>query len=151
MDQDEASAKEDGDPKKRYPDYMMPIAGSLPERHRRFAELREEMLVRYGYQTARAYRADTEDFYAWAEARGLDVLALTEPEIRRYLTLLRRRKYSENTLRRRVTSLRALYDLMVSLGLRGTNPAKTVVVRRGTRPQLNPGRHSMSRNQRRRR
>jgi site-specific recombinase XerD len=151
MEEDERGAKDSGVPKRRYPDYMMPIASSLPERQLLFAELREEMLVNYGYQTARAYRADIEDIHDWAAARGLDALALTEPEIRRYLTLLRRRKYSENTLRRRVTSLRALYDLMVNLGLRGTNPAKTVVVRRGTRPQLHPGRHSMSKNQRRRR
>jgi site-specific recombinase XerD len=130
MDQGEHSSKEGGPPEKRYPDYMMPIASSLPDRHQRFAELREEMLVNYGYQTARAYRADIEDIHDWAEARGLDVLALTEPEIRRYLTLLRRRKYSEHTLRRRVTSLRAFYDLTVNLGLRGTNPAKNVVVRR---------------------
>jgi site-specific recombinase XerD len=84
------------------------------------------MLVRHGYQTARAYRADLDDILNWAETCGLDVLALSEPDIRRYVALLRRRKYSENTIRRRMTSLRALYDLMVDLCVCEGNPARTM-------------------------
>jgi hypothetical protein len=37
VNQDQLGAEVSGVPEKRYPDYMMPIAGSLPERHRRFA------------------------------------------------------------------------------------------------------------------
>jgi site-specific recombinase XerD len=68
----------------------------------------------------------------WAKHRDKDVLALTDKDIRQYVSLLRRRKYSENTVRRRITVLRKLYDALVADGLVDTNPASGVVV---TRPR----------------
>ncbi|TQN41687.1 integrase-like protein [Blastococcus colisei] len=76
----------------------------LPERDRRFAEAREEYLLNYGYNTARAYWGDLEHLYDWCEERGFDVFTLTEQQFRQYQALLRRRKYSENTVRRRRTA-----------------------------------------------
>jgi hypothetical protein len=55
----------------------MPVAADLPERWQAFSELREELLVGYGYQTARAYWADLQHVAEWAEERELDVLQLT--------------------------------------------------------------------------
>lgn len=81
----------------RYPETLMSIAAELPERWLRFAELREEQLLDYGYNTARAYWGDLEDVAVWADERGKDILTLTERDIRRYLALLRRRKYSVST------------------------------------------------------
>lgn len=86
------------------PTYDKPIPASW----QRFFDIREEMLLGYGYNTARAYWADLQDIFEWAVARDRDVLALTDRDIRQYCALLRRRKYSENTLRRRQLVLRKL-------------------------------------------
>ena len=118
---------DEGSRSTRYPDSLMPFVGSLAEHDQRFAELREELLLGYGYNTARAYRADLDDIHGWALERGLDVLQLTEKDVRRYVALLRRRKYSESTIRRRLTALRGLYDLGLSQGSVALNSARQVV------------------------
>jgi site-specific recombinase XerD len=51
-------------------------------------------------------------------AGGKDVLVLTEKDIRQYVALLRRRYYSENTIRRRITALRKLSRSFVGCGQR---------------------------------
>lgn len=90
----------------RYPDHLMPFVGSQAERDEQFANAVEAFLLSYGYNTARAYRADLEDIYLWARERGLDFFQLTEAAVRQYQGRLRRRKYSESTVRRRGTSWR---------------------------------------------
>jgi len=80
----------------------------VPEHWQRFFDLREELLLDYGYNTARAYWADLQDWFEWAVARDKDVLALSERDEKQYYALLRRRGYSESTVRRRRTSLRFL-------------------------------------------
>lgn len=92
----------------RYPDDSMPFAPEIPERWREFADRREALLINYGYNTARAYWTDLQDWFEWAVARDKDVLALTEKDKKQYVALLRRRGYSENTIRRRTVSLRLL-------------------------------------------
>lgn len=81
----------------------------LPEAWQRFFDLREELLVGYGYNTARAYWGDLQDWFEWAVERDKDILNLTEKDQKQYFALLRRRKYSENTIRRRRTAIRLLY------------------------------------------
>jgi site-specific recombinase XerD len=97
---------------RRYPENRMPFApdygDEVPESWQRFFDLREELLLNYGYNTARAYWADLQDWFDWAVERGKDVLNLTEADQRQYYALLRRRGYSGSTLRRRRTSLRLL-------------------------------------------
>lgn len=88
----------------------MPFAPEIPERLREFADRREALLVNYGYNTARAYWADLQDWLEWAVARDKDVLTLTEEDQKQYAALLRRRKYSESTIRRRLTTLRLLCE-----------------------------------------
>lgn len=90
----------------RYPENQSPFLAALPERHRRFAELREEYLLGYCYNTARAYWGDLEDLFDWAEAEGLDVLELREDQIAKYLTEMIESGYSLSTVRRRRTAFR---------------------------------------------
>jgi site-specific recombinase XerD len=111
-----------------YPDHLLPVIRDRKVEYLRFAELREQVLIDYGYNTARAYWGDLDCVYRWAAQRGKDVLALTEKDIRQYVALLRRRKYSENTVRRRVTTLRKLYDQTIECGERKDNPALCVLV-----------------------
>lgn len=118
----------------RYPESVMPMAAELPERWQRFAELREELLLDYGYHTARAYWGDLQDVAAWADERGKDILTLAEKDVRQYLALLRRRRYSPSTVRRRLTSLRAFYGLMVERGERDDDPAVAARRRRRASP-----------------
>lgn len=86
----------------------MEFAPEIPERWIEFADRREALLLGYGYNTARAYWADLQDWFEWAVARDKDVLALTETDKKQYVALLRRRKYSESTIRRRLVALRLL-------------------------------------------
>lgn len=100
--------------RRRYPDYLLPMAGQLIPDDERFADARERILLDYGPRTARAYRADLDDIYAWAVRRGFGILALTEGQVRQYVALLRRRGYSESTIRRRQTAWRKLKDSRTS-------------------------------------
>ena len=81
------------------------VSAALPD-DERFVEALEDFLINYGYNTARAYMADLLDIYEWSQSRQLEFFELTEAALRPYLALLRRRKYSENTIRRRSTALR---------------------------------------------
>ncbi|MFV0434097.1 MAG: site-specific integrase [Leucobacter sp.] len=92
----------------RYPDNQMEYAQEIPARWIEFADRREELLLNYGYNTARAYWADLQDWFEWAVKRDKDVLVLNEKDRKQYVALLRRRKYSENTIRRRLVALRLL-------------------------------------------
>jgi site-specific recombinase XerD len=92
----------------RYPENQMEWAPKTPAEWTEFADRREELLLGYGYNTARAYWADLQDWFEWSLRRGKDILALTERDKVQYVALLRRRGYSESTIRRRRTSLRLL-------------------------------------------
>ncbi len=85
----------------RYPESLMPIAGQSQAVREDFADHREDYLLNYGYNTARAYWNDLEEIRAWAEERSKDALHLTIKDLKQYAALLRRRKYSETTVRRR--------------------------------------------------
>jgi len=104
--------------RRRYPDYLLPIAGRLVPDDERFAEAREQMLLSYRPQTARAYRADLDDIYAWSVKRGFDLLDLSDRQQRQYAALLRRRAYSENTVRRRLCT----WKLFQAAALSSTEP-----------------------------
>jgi site-specific recombinase XerD len=116
-----------------YPDHLLPLVGELKVVDVRFAEVRERVLLDYGRNTARAYWGDLDDVFWWAKQRDKDVLELTDRDVRQYVALLRRRKYSENTIRRRITVLRKLYDALIADGLADANPAKGIVVSRPRR------------------
>lgn len=98
----------------RYPDHLMDFPpGVTPEqaqRWQRFFDLREDILMDYSHQTARAYWADLQDIFEWAVERNKDILALTDRDLTQYRALLRRRKYSENTIRRRMVTWRKMAE-----------------------------------------
>lgn len=93
-----------------YPDADMPFARSIPETYQRFAQIREDICLDYGYNTARAYWADLDDLFYWATDRNKNPLTLSDKDITQYIALLRRRKYSENTIRRRKVVIRKLWQ-----------------------------------------
>jgi len=99
----------------RYPESQMMFPPEepedMPKEWQRFLDLREELLLDYGYNTARAYWADLQDWFEWAVERDKDVLDLSEKDMKQYCALLRRRGYSENTVRRRLTSLGLLSEV----------------------------------------
>lgn len=90
------------------PSYDVP-EGEIPESWQRFFDLRESVCLNYGCNTARAYWGDLDDWFRWAIERDKDVLELTEKDQKQYYALLRRREYSESTIRRRGTALRLIH------------------------------------------
>lgn len=123
-----------------YPDESMPIAGAADAWAHRFdpplpwwdafARAREDVVLDFRLNTARAYWTDLDDVAFWCARRGLDPLALTERQVREYVALLRRRRYSENTIRRRITSLRKFFE---RTNPPGVNPAEAVIIKRQRR------------------
>ena len=91
----------------RYPEDRSPFRAELEERYERFAQLREDFLVNYQYETARAYWGDLEHLNDWCMERKLDILELSEKDLKRYLAWMRRRGYSPATVRRRQGTLRS--------------------------------------------
>lgn len=100
------------DGQRRYPENQMqfPLQMQEPihETWQRFFDLREDWLLGYHHNTARAYWADLQDMFEWAVEHDKDILQLTEKDLTQYKALLRRRKYSENTIRRRMCSYKGL-------------------------------------------
>lgn len=96
---------------RRYPESEMAFGRALPTEWTQFADYREELLLDYSYNTARAYWADLQDIFEWAVRHERNVIKLTGDDVRQYVALLRRRKYSEHTIRRRVGTYRALRKL----------------------------------------
>jgi site-specific recombinase XerD len=111
-----------------YPDHLLPVISARQVDYGRFAEIRESVLLNYGQNTARAYWGDLDEAFWWAQTREKDGLELSEKDVRHYVALLRRRKYSESTIRRRVTALRKFYDELVARGMNESNPAAAVVI-----------------------
>ena len=96
------------------------FATDLEERYQRFAELREDWLLNFGYNTARAYWADLDDILLWAMEREKDPLALTDADIRSYLVLQKQSGYSQSTIRRRRTAWRGFMTWLEAPGLSGS-------------------------------
>lgn len=89
-------------------DFAPAYPDEIPESWQRFFDLREDLLLDYGYNTARAYWGDIQDWFEWAVKQEKDVFAISDKDVRQYTILLRRRGYSENTIRRRGVALRLL-------------------------------------------
>jgi len=90
----------------RYPKQDAMFTPKLEAQFERFAELREDFCINYGYNTARAYWADLDDILWWAAEHGKDPLALTDDDIGQYLARMKRQGYSPSTVRRRLTAWR---------------------------------------------
>lgn len=63
-----------------YPDHEMMFAEPLPEEWQEFVDLREDLLLNYRYNTARAYWNDLTEWFFWAIERDKDVLELSDKD-----------------------------------------------------------------------
>lgn len=113
----------------RRPDSQIRFSPEIPEKWLQFAVPREDLLIDYGYNKAGAYWADFQDFFEWAVAGDKDVLQLTERGLRQHVALLRRRKHSESSNRRRITVMRPRDGLAVQGNTRFGNASADSVPR----------------------
>jgi hypothetical protein len=96
-----------------YPNYQRGIVSQLPGDADAFDVLREQLLLGYGFQTARAYWADLEHWRDWCREQqpAVDPLNLTGEEQRRYVQALDAAGYATTTRARRQSILRRFGNL----------------------------------------
>lgn len=73
--------------------------------------------------TVRAYRLDLLDFLRWAQRWGVDPLAASHRQLRRYLGELDQAGYARTTVNRRLSSLRGFFRWLNVMGLAEADPA----------------------------
>lgn len=73
--------------------------------------------------TVRAYRVDLADYARWAHREGLDPVAVTHRQLRRYLGDLDQARYSRTTVNRRLSALRGFFRWLVATGEAQEDPA----------------------------
>jgi integrase/recombinase XerC/integrase/recombinase XerD len=84
-------------------------------------------------RTVRAYRADLEQFAAWASARGLTPVAVGPKDVRSYVASLSERELAPSTSARKLAALRALFNSQREHGRVAQNPAELVATPRRAR------------------
>lgn len=67
--------------------------------------------------TVRAYGGDLEGYCGWLEREGIDPLAVSHRQMRRWLAEQSRARYATSTVDRRLSSVRDLYRWLVSEGV----------------------------------
>ncbi|SRR6266567_588395 len=82
-----------------------PFLSQLPDAGE-FDMLREDFLLGFAERTARAYRADLEDFREWSAVVRVDALGSSPTDVERYLRSLLDRGYAAGTVTRRAAALR---------------------------------------------
>ena len=93
-------------PSARYPRASAMFPAPLEEMYQRFADEREDFLLDYGYNTARAYWVDLDDWLLWCVRHDSDPLGLVDSVIDAYLADLQQAGYAHSTRRRRESTLR---------------------------------------------
>ena len=68
--------------------------------------------------TSKAYRSDLEDFHAFLDARGRDIVNVGRDQISDYLGVMARAGMAANTQARRLSCLRQFYRFLVAEKLR---------------------------------
>jgi site-specific recombinase XerD len=106
----------------RYLNTRSASRSDLEPRDQRYAALRDEFVIGFRYQTARAYAGDLDHLFDWASAAELDVLALTAGDIERYVADLQSQAYTVNTLIRKRTALRGFYAFATQATARTLSP-----------------------------
>jgi site-specific recombinase XerD len=107
---------------RRYLQTRSPDRSDLALEDQRYAALRDEFVVGFGYQTARAYAGDLDHLFGWASAVDLDVLGLTVNDIERYVVELHAANYAPNTMVRKRTALCGFYALASAAQARTGSP-----------------------------
>ncbi|SRR6266567_2611057 len=77
-----------------------------------FELAREDFLLGFHERTARAYKADLEDFREWCEAAGIDPLAPSPDDVERYQLGLKERGYAPGTINRRMAAVRGFLRIV---------------------------------------
>ena len=90
----------------------------------RFDALREDFLLGFAIRTARAYKADLEDFREWCVAKGVDPLAPLTADLDNYMGSVVARGYTNGTKRRRTAALRGFFRHLVVTGKLESSPAR---------------------------
>lgn len=80
--------------------------------------------------TVRGYATDLAAYTRWAEREGVDPLAVTHAELRRYLADLVRARYASTTINRHLSALRMLYRWLLAEGYVASDPAELLVSRK---------------------
>lgn len=73
--------------------------------------------------TVRAYASDLGQFLDWADRAGVDVLATTHRQLRRYLAELDAARYARRTVARRLAAVRTFYRYLVDTDVLEVDPA----------------------------
>ena len=76
--------------------------------------------------TLQAYARDLADFSAQLAARGRVIMGAESEDVRAYLTVLARRKFSPTSVARRLSAIRQLYRFLYLEGHRAENPAAAI-------------------------
>ena len=85
-----------------------------------------ELTCNYSPHTVRAYEGDLGAYLSWAGAHGVDVLAPSHRDLRRYLASLSQAAYARRTVNRRLSAVRSFYGWLVRAGEVDENPAQVV-------------------------
>ncbi len=85
----------------------------------------------YSEKTKEAYEDDITDFFSFLKESGNDdYLLVTLQDVRIYLAYLHDRKYSRNTISRKLSSLRSFYQFLMKNDLLSENPFSYVQMKR---------------------
>lgn len=76
--------------------------------------------------TVRAYRIDLTDYVRWSAREGIDPLAATHKQLRRYLGELDRAQYSRTTINRRLSALRSFFRWLNVTNVCDCDPASVL-------------------------
>lgn len=102
-------------------------AGEAPLEREREAFLSYlEGALNYSACTVEAYGRDLRDFCDWTRRSGVDALAATHRDFRRYLASLDEEAYARSTINRKLSALRTFYSWLVREGALDENPARAV-------------------------
>jgi integrase/recombinase XerC len=91
-----------------------------------FDVAREDFLLGFAVRTARAYKADLDDYYDWCETDGVDPMSPSSLDLDRFLRAVKGHGYAESTVRRRAIALRGFFGHLVETGLLASSPAATL-------------------------
>ena len=87
-----------------------------------FERAREDFLLEFAERTARAYKADLEDFRDWCLANAVDPMAPLSSKLDEYVEDLKSREYSPGTIGRRRAALRGFFAHLVATGKLEASP-----------------------------
>ena len=76
--------------------------------------------------TVRAYRIDLLDYLRWAARVGVDPLAVTHRQLRRYLGELDQARYARRTVNRRLSAVRGFFRWLNVTGRVESDPASVL-------------------------